>query len=78
MTLGTSNSHAATQPPGSMSHCDDAVAVLMVILHQASPTELIATAGFSRRPHGTAFATMKDLVESILEKQTYVRFQVNT
>ena len=64
MTLGTSNSHAATQPPGSMSHCDDAVAVLMVILHQASPTELIATAGFSRRPHGYAFAAMKDLVDT--------------
>ena len=42
----------------------DAVAVLMAILRQASPTELIATAGFSRRPYGQAFATMKDLVDT--------------
>ena len=42
----------------------DAVAVLVDILRQASPTELIATAGFSRRPHGYAFAAMKDLVDT--------------
>jgi hypothetical protein len=42
----------------------DAVAVLMGILRQASPTELVATAGFSRRPHGYALVAMKDLVES--------------
>ena len=42
----------------------DAVAVLMGVLRQISPTELIATAGFSRRSHGWAFAAMRDLVES--------------
>ena len=42
----------------------DAVAVLMGILRQASPTELVSTAGFSRRPHGGALTAIKDLVET--------------
>jgi hypothetical protein len=42
----------------------DAVAVLMNIIRQASPTELITTAGFSRQPHGVALIAMRDLVET--------------
>ena len=42
----------------------DAVVVLMAILRQASPTELIATAGCSRRPHGLALGAIMDLVDS--------------
>jgi hypothetical protein len=42
----------------------DAVAVLMAVTRQASPTELVATAGFSRRPHGGMLPVMKNLIES--------------
>jgi hypothetical protein len=42
----------------------DAFAVLMGILHQASPTELVATAGHLRRPHGGVLIVMKHLVET--------------
>ena len=40
------------------------IAVLMGILRQASPTEWIATAGFSRRPHGFALTVVRELVDS--------------
>ena len=42
----------------------DAVAALTGILRQASATELIATASFSRRPHGCAINVMKTLIEA--------------
>lgn len=42
----------------------DAVAILMRILREATPTELIATAGHARRPHGLAISVMKDLAET--------------
>jgi hypothetical protein len=42
----------------------DAIAVLMAVLRQASPTELVATAGFSRRPHGFAVLTLRQLIET--------------
>eukprot|EP01046_Picozoa_sp_COSAG06_P041178 COSAG06_NODE_5080_length_3740_cov_20.335347_3_plen_444_part_00 len=44
---------------------DDPISVLMAILRQAaSPSELVSTAGFSRRPHGWAIFAMRDLVET--------------
>jgi hypothetical protein len=43
----------------------DIVAVLVALLRQVSPTELIANAGFSRRPHGFALGAFKDLVETV-------------
>jgi hypothetical protein len=42
----------------------DAVEILMRILREATPTELIATAGHAQRPHGLAISVMKDLVET--------------
>jgi hypothetical protein len=42
----------------------DAIAVLMDILRQASPSELVAAAGYSRRAYGGALPAMRDLVES--------------
>ena len=47
-----------------LEHAVDAVDVLMGILHQASPTELVATAGHLRRPHGGVLMVMKHLVET--------------
>jgi hypothetical protein len=41
----------------------DPVAALMDTLRQVSPTELVATAGHSRRPHGLALDVMKELVD---------------
>ena len=41
-----------------------AIDVLVGILRQASPTDLIATAGYSRKPHGMAIAAIKEIVES--------------
>ena len=38
--------------------------VFMEILRQASPSEMVAAAGFSRRPHGYAFFCIKELIES--------------
>eukprot|EP01046_Picozoa_sp_COSAG06_P011845 COSAG06_NODE_682_length_13115_cov_17.917793_4_plen_497_part_00 len=38
--------------------------VFMAILREASPSEMVATAGFSRRPHGFALLCMKELVEN--------------
>ena len=42
----------------------DATAVLMAVLRQASPTELVITAGYSRRPHGMVLFAVRDLVET--------------
>jgi hypothetical protein len=42
----------------------DAVAVIMDVLREVSPAELITTAGFSRRPHGHALYLMKDFIET--------------
>jgi hypothetical protein len=41
-----------------------ALDVFIDVLQQASPSELIATAGFSRHPHGFAFFAAKELVEA--------------
>ena len=35
----------------------------MAVMREASPTEMVATAGFSRRPHGYGVLCMKELVE---------------
>jgi hypothetical protein len=42
----------------------DAIGVLMGILRKASPSELVAFPGFSRRPYGAALPAMRDLVEN--------------
>ena len=42
----------------------DAIAVLMDILRKASPSELVAAAGYSRRAYGGALPAMRDLVEA--------------
>ena len=41
-----------------------ALDVLMDVLRQVPPSELIATAGFLRHPHGIAFCVVKELVET--------------
>ena len=41
-----------------------AVDILVNILRDATPTELIATAGHAQKPHGLAISVMKDLVEA--------------
>ena len=41
-----------------------ALDVLMDVLRQVPPSELIATAGFLRHPHGIAFCVVKELVEA--------------
>jgi hypothetical protein len=41
-----------------------AIDVLMRFVREASPTELVATAGFSRHPHGWALACLKEIVEA--------------
>jgi hypothetical protein len=41
-----------------------AIDVLMRFVREASPTELVATAGFSRHSHGWALACLKEIVEA--------------
>jgi hypothetical protein len=38
--------------------------VFMAIVREGSPSEMVATSGFSRRPHGLALLCLKEIVET--------------
>ena len=54
----------------------DAIAVLSDILREASPAELVATAGLARRPHGLALWCIKEINEAAQKTGTDLTVQL--